>query len=237
MLKKTIWKFSPILILVILFFLFFYFKIYRYLSFSMLQADRTLLISWVSQHFLLASLAFIGIYILFVAISLPNAMILTLLSGFLFGPVFGTIYVVFSATIGACLIFLAAKTALHDLLYEKSKNWLRKLSEGFNKNAVNYLLFLRFVPIFPFWLINIAPAFLNVCLRTFFWTTLIGIIPGSFVYVLLGNGLGLIFDQGRKPNLSLIFDTRILVPILALAILSLVPILYKRFAKHGKVKN
>ena len=100
-------------------------------------------------------------------------------------------------------------------------------------NAVSYLLFLRLVPLFPFWLINIAAAFFGVSARVFVLTTFFGILPGSFVYVLLGNGLGFLFDQGKTPNMNIIFRPSILVPILGLAILSLIPIIYKRIKARG----
>ncbi len=227
-------KLIPAILIILGLIAFFYFRLYRFMTFQNLQTHRVWLKNWTSSHFFLSTLVFCGIYILMVAFSLPNALLLTLLGGFLFGPFLGSIYVICSATLGAILIFLAAKTLFHDLLLKKMGNWHQKLEQGFKKNAVSYLLFLRLVPLFPFWLINIAAAFFNITLRTFFLTTFFGIIPGSIVYVLLGNGLGVVFDQGQTPNMNIIFKPAILIPILGLALLSLVPIIYKKVKAHGK---
>ena len=105
------------------------------------------------------------------------------------------------------------------------------MEAGFQKNAFSYLMVLRLVPLFPFFLVNLAPAFLGVKLRTFMVATFFGIIPGTFVFASVGNGLGAIFDEGGEPNLGIIFQPEVLGPILALAALSLVPVIYKRFSK------
>ncbi len=208
-----------------------YFKWYEYLSFSALQAHHQQLQQWISQHYVLTVFLYMLIYIIAVAVSVPGATILTLVGGFLFGIIPGTIYVVISATIGACLIFLAVKTAFARWLEEKAKGWVSRMEKGFQENAFSYTLFLRFVPLFPFWVINIVPALLDVRLRTFFFATILGIIPGSFVYVLVGNGLGSILNTGEEPNLGIIFQPEVLLPLLALALLALVPILYKKFKR------
>lgn len=219
---------------------FFYFRLYRYMTFQNLQAHRAWLKAWTINHVLLSAIIFCTTYILIVACSIPNASLLTILGGFLFGPILGTIYVVCSATLGALLVFLAAKTLFHDFLLRKVGGWHQKLEQGFKKNAVSYLLFLRLVPLFPFWLINIAAAFFGVSVRTFFLTTFFGILPGSFVYVLLGNGLGFVFDQGKTPDMNIILKPAILIPILGLAVLSLIPIIYKiakSYTRIAAVKN
>ena len=169
-------------------------------------------------------------YIAMVAFSLPGGLVATLTGGFLFGTVFGGLLTVFGATIGATAIFLAAKTALGETLREKAGPKLRKLEDGFGKNAFSYMLVLRLVPVFPFFLVNLAPAFLGVPLRTYVVATFLGIIPGTFVFASLGNGLGAVFDAGRDPDLGLIFEPEILGPILALALLALLPVVYRRFA-------
>ncbi len=231
--NKFSWiKMIPIALIAIGLIAFFYFRLYRLMTFQNLQVHRAWLISWTTSHLVLSMAIFCGTYILMVGLSIPNASLLTILGGFLFGPILGTIYVVCSATIGALLIFLAAKTAFHDLLQKKAGDWQQKFEKGFRKNAVSYLLFLRFVPLFPFWLINIAAAFFGVSARIFTLTTFFGILPGSFVYVLLGNGLGVLFDQGRVPDLQIIFKPSILIPILSLALLSLIPIIYKKVRAH-----
>lgn len=116
---------------------------------------------------------------------------------------------------------------------KKTSRWIKGMEQGFKDNAFSYLLVLRLVPLFPFWLVNIVPALLGVSKRTFVFATFMGIIPGSFVYVLVGNGLGHIFDANQTPDLSIIFDAKVLLPLLGLALLSLLPVVYK-FVKRKK---
>lgn len=229
--KNDIKRYLPISILIIGLVLFFYFKLYQYFTFSTLQQHRVELINWTQHYYFLTVIIFCLSYIAAVALSFPGATLLTLMGGFLFGTVLGSVFVILSATIGACLIFLATKTAFGDVLAKKAGPFVKKFEQGFKENAFSYLLILRFVPLFPFWLINIIPALLNVNLRIFFVTTLIGIIPGSVVYVSVGSGLGVIFDSNQQPNLSIIFEPHILLPIIGLAILSFVPIFYKKIKK------
>lgn len=203
----------------------------RYLSFSALAENRQALAGWVDGNPVLAPAGFILAYALAVALSIPGAIFLTLAGGLLFGVVAGTLYVVAGATLGATLLFLAARTALGDLLRAKAGPWLAKLEDGFRRDALSYLLFLRLVPAFPFWLVNLVPAFLGVKLTTFVLGTFLGIIPGTLVYVSVGNGLGAVLDQGGTPDLGIIFTPSVLLPLLGLAALSLVPILLKRFKR------
>lgn len=231
--QKISWRrLLPLLVLIVLLVLFFYFQLNRYLSFNSLQEHRTTLLAWTKTHYLLAVLTFMGIYIVAVAISVPGAVFLTLASGFLFGIVLGTIYVVISATIGATFVFFAVRSALNEWLSKKTAGWIVTMRQGFRKNAFSYLLILRFIPLFPFWVVNIVPGLLNVKAKTFILATFIGIIPGSLIYVLVGNGLGLVFDKGEKPNLSIIFSPEILLPLIGLALLSLLPIIYHRFYRN-----
>ncbi len=225
----SFYKILPLLILLISLALFFYFRLYQYLTFAALQQHRNFLHQWTSQHSVLAPLIFMGTYIIAVAISIPSATIITLLGGFLFGIVFGTLYVVISATIGAISIFLAARSAFHALFFAKAKPWLEKMEKGFQKNALQYLLFLRLVPLFPFWLVNIVPALLNVRLRTYIIATFLGIIPGVLIYVSVGNGLDTLFQSGHSPDLGIIFKPAILLPLFGLAILSLIPVIYRKW--------
>jgi len=169
---------------------------------------------------------------LLVAFSVPGALIATLTGGFLFGTLSGGLYTIVGATIGATIVFLAARTALGDLLRAKAGPGIRKMEEGFAKNAFSYLLVLRLVPLFPFFLVNLAPAFLGVRLRTYVVATFFGVIPGTFVFASVGNGLGAVFDSGEDPNLGIIFQPEVLLPILGLAALSLVPVAYQYFSRN-----
>lgn len=213
---------------------FFALGLHKYLTLDTLRDNRQALAGWVADNWLLAALAYVGAYIAIVAFSLPAALVATLTGGFLFGTVFGGLLTVVGATIGATLLFLAARTALGDMLRAKAGPKLRKLEEGFGENAFSYMLVLRLVPLFPFFLVNLAPAFLGVPLRTYVVATFLGILPGTFVYASLGNGLGAIFEAGRDPDLGLIFQPQVIGPILALALLALVPVVYRRFSGKNR---
>lgn len=225
---SRIYRWIPLLIIFLAFILAIYFRLYDYFNFKILAQYHKQLTQWTSQHYMLAVILYVLVYVVAVAASIPGATILTITGGFLFGYFFGTLYVVISASIGASIIFLAVKTALESWLQEKASRWVRRMEQGFQKNAFNYLLFLRLVPLFPFWVVNIVPALLGVRFRIFFLATFIGIIPGSFVYVSVGRGLESILAVGKTPNLKIIFEPHILLPLLALAILALIPPLYKK---------
>ena len=156
---------------------------------------------------------------------------MTLAGGFLFGTVSATIYVVVAATAGATAIFLAARHAFADYVDARAGPRVRAMEEGFRDNALSYLLVLRLVPIFPFWLVNLASALLGVPVRTFVVGTLVGIIPGSFVYAMLGAGLAGVIAAGQRPDLGILFKPEILGALIGLALLSLVPVLYKRIKR------
>ena len=218
----------PLLILIAGLAAFFLLGWHEYVSFDVLRENRQNLLDLVAQYGVVAGLCYIGVYALVAAFSIPGGAILTITGGFLFGPVFGTVYVVIGATLGACALFLAARYAFADLLRAKAGTAIKKMEQGFSENAFNYLLLLRLVPLFPFFVVNLVPAFLGVTLRTYVIATFIGIIPGSFVYALVGNGLGAIFDRGEVPDLGTIFQPQFLAPILGLAVLAVVPVIYKK---------
>ncbi len=207
---------------------FFALGLHRYLSFETLRQHREQLLALVEQHAFLAPLVFMAVYAAVVALSVPGGAILTIAGGFMFGILAGTLYVVVAATLGATIVFLIAKTALGDTLRAKAGPRVRRMEEGFRQDALSYLLVLRLVPIFPFWLVNIVPAFLGVAVGTYVLGTFIGIIPGTFVYASVGNGLGAVFDTGETPDLGIIFKPAILLPIIGLAVLALLPIAYRK---------
>lgn len=207
---------------------FFAFDLDRFLSFEALRENRAFLTEWTSANQLLAIVIYAGVYIVVVAFSLPGGAVMTISGGFLFGPIIGTSATVIAATIGASLLFIAARTALGDVLRAKAGPAIRRMEDGFRENELSYMFVLRLVPLFPFFLVNLAPAFLGVSLRTYVIATLFGIIPGTFVYTLVGNGLGTVFDAGGTPDLGIIFKPEILFPILGLALLALIPVIYKR---------
>lgn len=206
----------------------------RYVSFEFLRQNRIALQEWVAAHQLLAPLAFGALYTAAVALSLPAGAVFTIASGFLFGVLGGGAIAVISATLGASLLFLAARSAFAENFRARLGPRLAALEDGFKRDAFNYLLVLRLVPLFPFFLVNLAPALLGVRAAPYVLATLIGIIPGSFVYASVGAGLGAVFDAGQTPDLSIIFKWEIILPICGLALLALVPVAARRF---GLIKD
>jgi uncharacterized membrane protein YdjX (TVP38/TMEM64 family) len=142
--------------------------------------------------------------------------------------VWGTIYTVIGATIGATVLFLIAKTAIGDILRAKAGPWLQKMEAGFQENALSYLLILRLVPLFPFFVVNLAPAFLGVAVSTYVIGTFIGIIPGTFAYASAGAGLGSIFDAGKELTVDNVLTPEIRIAMVALIGLALIPVVYKK---------
>lgn len=221
-------KCLPVLVLVAGLVLFFALGLGQYVSFEALQDNREWLRAYVEANEALAAAVLVAVYAVVIAFSLPAGAILTLAAGFLFGTVVAATCVVLGATLGATAVFLAARTAFADLLRAKAGAGMRRMEAGFRENAWNYLLVLRLIPAFPFWLVNLVPAFLGVSLRTYVTATFIGIIPGTVVYASLGNGLGAIFAAGETPDLMVIFHSEVLLPILALAVLAVLPVIYKK---------
>jgi uncharacterized membrane protein YdjX (TVP38/TMEM64 family) len=221
-------RFLPLAILVLAIVTVFAFGLDEYLRFEQLSQNRAQLLDFVERHAALAPLLFMAIYAAVIALSVPGGAVLTMAGGFLFGVALGTLYVVVAATIGASLVFLAARTALGDSLRRRAGPWLRRMEDGFRENALHYLLFLRLVPIFPFWLVNLVPAFLGVPFRIYLTATFFGIIPGSLVYASVGNGLGAVFDAGATPDLGIIFKPAIILPLAGLALLAILPVAYKK---------
>jgi len=222
-------RWLPVAVLGLGFVLFFAFGLQRYISFETLQEHREELVAEVARNQALVAAAFIAIYTLVVAFSIPGGAIMTISAGFLFGTLLAACYGVVGGTLGAVCVFLAARTAFGEVLRAKAGPALKRIEAGFRDNAFSYMLFLRLVPLFPFWLVNLVPAFLGVPLGTYFLATLIGVIPGALVFASLGNGAGAILDAGEEPDLGILFQPEVLLPLLALAALALLPVVYKKF--------
>jgi uncharacterized membrane protein YdjX (TVP38/TMEM64 family) len=199
-----------------------------YLTFEALRENRAELGQFVAEHAVLASLLYVAIYAAVVAASLPGGAVLTVTGGFLFGAIAGTLHVVLAATLGATLLFLIARTAFGDALRARAGPFLKKMEAGFQENAFSYLLVLRLIPLFPFFIVNLVPAFLGVPLRTYVLATLIGIVPGSFVYASVGAGLGSVFDRNEDFSSGSVLTPEIVVALVGLAVLATVPVLYRK---------
>ena len=230
--KPGLARWLPLACLVAGFVAFFALGLHQYLTFGALKTHRTELLDWVAARPVWAPLVYMLIYAAVVGFSLPGGAVLTVTGGFLFGTVLGATFAVIGATIGAVVVFLAARTALGGLLRAKAGGAVKRMEEGFREDAFSYLLILRLVPLFPFFVVNLVPAILGINLGTYTLATLLGIIPGAFVYASVGNGLGAVFDAGAKPHLGILFTAPVLLPIIGLCVLALVPVAYKRLKKR-----
>jgi len=231
MINSKIYKFLPVAVLVIGVVAFFSFGGQQCLSLNALKDNYQDILDFTNSYYLISVLIFVIAYVVVVAFSIPGATVMTLLGGLMFGLIFGSFIVVISATIGACIVFFAVGSALGEVLRQKAKGSIEKMRLGLEKDAFNYLMVLRLIPIFPFFVINIVAGMLGVKFRDFFWATLLGIIPGSVVYVWVGTSLSYIIQQGDDINLKIILEPRFILPIIALAILSIVPVFIKKSKK------
>jgi uncharacterized membrane protein YdjX (TVP38/TMEM64 family) len=203
----------------------------EYLSLETIRTYRQELTGFVADNALFAGAAYVLVYVTAVAFSLPGAVFLTLAGGFLFGAVTGTLLTVLGATIGATLIFLFARVIFGENALEKFGPQAKALAANIKSNAASYLLVLRLVPLFPFFLVNLIPAFVGVSTLTYVLTTFFGIIPGTAVFSLAGAGLGSVLDRGEDLSVSSILTPEIIAGLVGLAVLSLAAIpLKKRFA-------
>lgn len=218
--------------------------LHTYVSLDWLVDQRQILHDFVSAYPLRAAALFFLVYVAVVALSIPAASVLTIFSGFLFGWLGGGLLVVAAATVGSCLLFAAAHTAFGDILRQRAGPFLGRFAAGFSKNAFGYLLVLRLAPIFPFFVVNIAPAFFSVSLRTFAAATIVGIIPGTFVYAWLGRGCERIIEDAAMKEKPLMLSD-FLVPemtfaLMALAVIAALPLIVqvvrekRRSAAHGE---
>jgi uncharacterized membrane protein YdjX (TVP38/TMEM64 family) len=202
-----------------------------YFTFTALAENREWLVGRVEALGYAAPLLFILVYALSTAFSLPTGLLLSTVGGFLFGTLWGGLFNVVGATLGATMIFLAARTVLGDVLRARAGPSLQKLEAGFRDNELSYMLVLRLVPLFPFWLVNLAPAFLGVRTSTFVGGTFVGIIPGAFVFASVGTGLGAILASGGTPDGSALLQPHVILPIVGLALLALIPVVTKRIRR------
>ncbi|WP_019954704.1 TVP38/TMEM64 family protein [Yoonia vestfoldensis] len=206
-----------------------------YLSFQALSDNREALLTFRDANYLATVLTFIAAYVVIVAFSLPGATIATLTGGFLFATFPGALFNVLGATLGAIIIFQAARWGLGDKLaakMETSEGTVKRIKDGIDANQWEMLFLIRLVPAVPFFVANLVPALVGVPLSRFAITTFLGIIPGTVVFTSVGAGLGEVFARGETPNLGIIFEPAILFPILGLCALAALPILIK--ALRGK---
>ncbi|MBV5340081.1 MAG: TVP38/TMEM64 family protein [Deltaproteobacteria bacterium] len=220
--QKTILFFAAVILVT----LFFYLDLGRFLTLAALKANRQTLLDYYTAHKLIMVAGFMAVYILQTALSLPGAAILSLAAGAIFGSITGTVYAVIAATLGAAGAFLVTRYLLRDAVLSRFGSKLEGMNRELEARGFSYLLFLRLVPLFPFFLINLAAGLTRLPFKTFFFGTLLGIIPGGFVYVNAGASLATI------DSLSEIVSPRVLGSFALLGLFSLVPVLYNKFGKR-----
>ena len=204
---------------------FFLFDLKTYLSLDALKDNRDNLLVFTQDHYVPAVVLFILIYVLQTSFSLPGATIMTLAGGFLFGSLWGPLYVNIGATTGATLAFLAARYLFHQWVERKFGDRLGPIQDGFARNAFSYLLTLRLIPFFPFFLVNLLSGLTRVKVSTYVVATAVGIIPGSVVYTFAGRQLGTI------NALSELVSPRLLLAFSLLGLLMLIPVIYRKFTE------
>lgn len=225
----------------------------RYLSLEELAQNRESLRDFIAGNYALSMAVFGAIYVVAVALSVPGGIVLTIAGGLLFGWFVGGALSVIAATIGATAVYFVARTALRDTLIAKAGPRLKRFTDGFREDAFNYLLFLRLVPLFPFWLVNLAPGLLGVPLWTYVLTTFIGIIPGTFAFSLAGNGLDSVIEAQQAAHESCLakaasagpdscpygldpsalVTTPLVIGLAALGLVSLIPVVAKKFRRKA----
>lgn len=218
----------------------------NYFTLQSISEHQSQLQAYVSQNLFTAVAVFFAIYVVVVALSLPGAALLSILGGFVFGWVLSAPLTVVAATIGATAVFKIVQTSLGSFISERAGSFVKKLSVGFEKDALNYLLFLRLVPVFPFFAVNAVAGLTRMPMRTFIWVTVVGIIPGSYVFAWLGRGLGSVLDAQSASHaacvaekgasacpygitLSALVTPQILWALAALGVIALVPVLMKKW--------
>ncbi|MDJ0826717.1 MAG: VTT domain-containing protein [Rhodobacter sp.] len=206
------------------------FTLRDFLSFEALRDNREALLAFRDANYLGTVLAFIAVYVVIVAFSLPGATVATLTGGFLFATFPGALFNITAATIGATAIFTAARWGFGERLgakLEGSEGAVKKIKDGIDENQWSMLFLIRLVPAVPFFVANLVPSFMQVPTHRFVISTFLGIIPGAVVYTSVGAGLGEVFARGETPNLGIIFEPQILLPILGLCALAALPIAIK----------
>jgi uncharacterized membrane protein YdjX (TVP38/TMEM64 family) len=202
------------------------------LTVDALRDYRDELTNWVDANVILASVAYLAVYVAVVALSVPCAVFLTISGGFMFGATLGVPLAVVGSTIGATLLFLLVRRLLGGLTLERLGPRAAELADCLRRDAASYLLAMRFAPIFPFFLVNLVPAFVGVPLRTHVLTTLVGIVPITMVFSLAGAGLGAVMDSGSAITPAAMLTPEVLAGLALLAMTSLATIPVRRWAER-----
>lgn len=225
-------KYIPLLLIITLGLASWVLGLGRYISIETITQHQQFLFDFTKQNIFLSSVIYVILYIVMVSLSLPFASIITIMGGVFFGRFLGTFLTVFGASVGSLLVFLCARLAYGDLLEQKAGKWANKMRKGFEENAFTYLLTIRIMPVFPFFVVNLVAALFSMPAYSFLLATFLGIIPGTFVYSSIGAGLkGAIGREGF--SLQAVIDPEIILALFGLAIISILPLIYKKFFKKA----
>jgi uncharacterized membrane protein YdjX (TVP38/TMEM64 family) len=246
--RHALMRYLPLAVLLLAMAVAFATGAHRYLKLEKLIAHRDDLQAFVATHELKALAVYVLIYIGVVALSVPGAVFLTVFGGFLFGWLLGALATVIGAAIGAIIVFLIASTSFGDALVARAGPRLRRLADGFREDAFAYLLFLRLVPLFPFWLVNLAPALFGVPLKTFALATAVGIVPGTFAFAFAGAGLDSVITAQKAAKMACIaaggtdcylridlhalVTPKLLIALGVLGVVALIPVVLRRLYGH-----
>jgi uncharacterized membrane protein YdjX (TVP38/TMEM64 family) len=233
---RLIGRFTPVAIVVVIVALLIHSGVLSHLSLRELRDSRGMLEGYVHEHPVLSLLAYAGVYVAGVTLSLPVPLMFTLTGGFLFGPWVGGIAAAISCSTGGAAAFLISRLAVGDALERSAGPHMRAIEEGIKQDAFFYLLTLRLIPVTPFWLVNVVAGLLSIRLSTFFIATVLGIFPASMIYAGIGSDLGGLFDSGAAPHLRDLITPQIALPLAGLALLSVLPILYHQFRARRAAK-
>ncbi|MCO5733116.1 TVP38/TMEM64 family protein [Rhizobium sp. SSA_523] len=235
--SRRLLRLAPMLLVVAGLALGYAFGLQDYLSLGFLAEQRQALRAYVDGHYLGSALLFLVVYCLATAFSFPAASVLTIFGGFLFGWLLGGALVAIAATIGASLLFLATRSAFGGFLRHRVDGVMRSLAEGFRDNAFSYLLAIRLAPVFPFFVVNIAAALFEISLGRFVLATFIGILPGTFAYAYLGQGVDSVLlaaqQSGREARISDLVTRDITLAFFALALVALIPTIIRQLRQRG----
>jgi len=201
------------------------------ISWATLSRYQGTLDAWITRHRIVAPVLYAALYAVVTALSVPEAAVLTVAGGLLFGATLGGAMAVIGATAGALVLFLAARTAFASAVPSRGGTRLARIRAELQRNGFSYLLAIRLIPAFPFWLVNLAAALAGMRLLPFAAATLLGIIPATFVFAWIGAGVGTVLAAGSRPDLAVIFSPNILGPLLALGLLALLPVAWRHWKR------
>ena len=221
-------KFIPVIVIALAFLSAFFLGA-KAITFDDFISNRDQILAFRDSNLIVSVMIFMLMYISVVTFSIPGATVLSVTGGFIFGLKVGLILNIVSATMGATFLFLAVRLGFGNFLtrFEKGSAKFSNLIEQLKVNEINLLLLLRLIPAVPFFVANILPAIAGVSLKNFFWTTFLGIIPGGFVFTLIGSNAGDFFDRGEAPDLTVFWSLEFVGPLICLIILVALPMFFK----------